>query len=71
MGSAPELISTSIISRSRKYLYPLGEQSIRSMCRDGVFKTAQKLGKGKKAHWFVLSSEVIAHKMNGRNNPFK
>lgn len=59
-----ELISASIIARSRKYLHPLSLESVERMCREKTFKTATKLGPGKRAHWYVLSSEVIKYKIN-------
>ena len=62
--NAPELVTASLVARKKKYLYPLSIQSVERMCRDRVFKTATKLGPGKKAHWFVSSAEVIQYKLN-------
>ena len=57
-------VSTSIACRYRKYLFPLSISSIQKMCQRGVFKTAHKKGYGKKAHWWISSSEIIQHKLN-------
>ena len=56
------MIKAALLSRYPKYLHPLSAATVERMCRDGVFKTATKLGQGKKAHWFVAESEVFEHK---------
>ncbi len=60
----PELVRVAIVARHRKYLYPLSLRQVERMCRDGVFKSATKLGSGDKAHWFVSSAEIMAYKMS-------
>lgn len=65
LGSAqkvPGLISVSIVSRYRQYLYPFSQRSVERMCQDGVFKTAVKLGPGKRSRWWVEAWEVLDYK---------
>jgi hypothetical protein len=64
IGKEPDLMKAAIIARSRKYLYPLSLESVERMCRNGTFKTAVKLGSGRRAHWWVNPWEVLAHKAN-------
>jgi hypothetical protein len=63
LDKGPELIKAAVVARYPKYLYPLSLRRVQQMCKDEVFKTATKLGSGKKAHWWISSSEVLAWKV--------
>ena len=67
MGNTEEslgLITASLASRKKKYLHPLSMDTVRRMCRERVFKTAVKLGSGKRAHWFISPVEIMQYKIN-------
>jgi hypothetical protein len=49
-----------------KYLPTLSLSHIERMCRNGVWPSAHKPGGGLRAHWRILRSEVIAHKLGQR-----
>jgi hypothetical protein len=59
----PQLIRASIASRYTRYLKPLSLRSVERMCRDGVFPSAQKLGHGPNAHWFISEVDIFKHKV--------
>jgi tRNA A37 N6-isopentenylltransferase MiaA len=59
-----DLIRIAIVARHRKYLYPLTLRRVEQMCKQGVFKTARKLGHGTRAHWWVCPVEVINYKVS-------
>jgi hypothetical protein len=59
-----ELVRVAIVARHRKYLYPLSLESVERMCRQGNFKTAVKLGAGRRAHWWVSPIEVLSWKVS-------
>lgn len=39
-------------------------RQVQKMCLENVFPSAHKPGKGRKAHWRILRSEVLSHKFN-------
>lgn len=59
----PELVPIAIVARHKRYLYPYSLESCERMCRNKDFKTAVKLGPGRKAHWFVSVAEVLDYKL--------
>ncbi len=52
---------------AQKYLM-LKVRRIEQMCRERVFPSAHKPGKGPNAHWRILRSDVINHRMNNHLN---
>lgn len=58
------LVTASLVARKKKYLYPLSLDTVRRMCREKTFKTAIKLGPGKRAHWFISPVEIMQYKLN-------
>ena len=67
-AKTPQLISASVVARYPKYLYPLSLESVERMCRTGVFPSAQKLGSGPKAHWWILETDIYRHKIAGHSS---
>lgn len=54
---------TARTASSPKYL-GLSMRQVQKMCLENVFPSAHKPGKGRKAHWRILRSEVLSHKFN-------
>lgn len=60
---APQDWITVRVAASPKYL-GLSVRRVAEMCVANVFPSAHKPGHGRKSHWRILRSEVIAHKFN-------